>query len=580
MKDNNKKNIETEKNLLSGGDLLVKSLLSEGVRYLFGLPGGELLTMYDAIYQWGREENIDTIMFRHEQAAAHAADAWARVTGAPGVCFGTVGPGAAHLVPGVLPAYGDNIPIIIIAPSKMESLDDKFSLQSGLDQISLFKPITKYQKKVREVEKIPDAVHDAFREALSGRPRPVFLEITKDALYTKTNKKFDFLSPELYRFPGKCGAEPILVQKAVDLLLSVEKPMVIAGGGVNIAGAWEEFQELSDYLKIPACTTFMGIGAISSDKETFLGITVNAPAVQSALQETDLVLAFGCKFSYTLAYGSPPLWKNNTKIIQVDIDPTIIGRNRKVDLAIVGDCKLVLQQILEELKKRTDKREMGDWLKKLIKIRKNNIEIVNKRALKPNDPMRPETFLKNVLENLDKDAIIVLDGGDIVLFALLQLDFYKPRPPRTTLNSIGMGHLGTGIPYAIGAKLAYPEKQVAIICGDGSFLFNVQELETAVRNNIPFLCFIANNSAWGMIKTNQQFNFQKRYIDTDLDPKTNYAEIAKGFGCFSERITDPNELKPAIQRGIDSKLPAIFDVIIAYMVPEIRKMLFQLNVQM
>ncbi|NVM02992.1 MAG: thiamine pyrophosphate-binding protein [Candidatus Helarchaeota archaeon] len=571
---------ENEKQLLVGGDLVVKSLQAEGIRYIFGLVGGELLTIYDAVYRWGREENINTIMFRHEQAAAHAADAWSRVSDAPGVCMGTVGPGATHMVPAVAAANSDNIPMIVIAPSKMEDLDDKFSFQSGLDQISLFRPITKYQKKVRKAKDIPDAIRKAFRQALGGRPGPVFLEITKDALYEKTDRPIEILSPECYRCTGKSGADPALIQTAVDLLLDSQNPVLIAGGGVINAEAWAELQELSDYLKIPALTTIMGIGSISSDKDTFLGITLNAPAAQSAIQEADLALACGSKLSYTVAYGMPPLWKKHTKIIQIDIDPTILGRARKVDLPILGDCKLVLEQILEEVKKRTGKRETSEWVKSLINVRKKNIETINKRALKPKTPMRPETFLKNVLENLDKDAIIVLDGGDISLYSTLQLDFYKPRPPKSTLMSAGMGHLGTCIPYAIGCKLAQPEKQVAIICGDGSFLFNVQELETAVRINTPFLCFIANNSAWGMIKTNQKFNFGKRFIDTDLDMKTNYAEIAKGFGCFAERITDPNEIKPAIQRGIESNLPCVFDIVIAYMVPEIRKVLLQLGINL
>ncbi|MFX0137480.1 MAG: thiamine pyrophosphate-binding protein [Candidatus Hodarchaeota archaeon] len=370
------------------------------------------------------------------------------------------------------------------------------------------------------------------------------------------------------------------MKQAVDLLLNAKRPVLIAGGGVINAKAWAEFQELSEYLKIPAFTTMMGIGAISSNKETFLGITLNAPPVFSAIQETDLVMAFGSKFSYTVGYGSAPIWRDDIITIQIDIDPTMIGVNRKIDLPIVGDCKAVLKQILEEVKKRIGEIKASEWMQKLAKIRKNNIESINKRALKIKTPMRPETFLKNVLENLDKDAIIILDGGDIVFHTLSQIDFYNPRPPKTTMFSAGMGHLGTSIPYAIGAKLAHPDKQVVTIVGDGSFLFNIQELETAIRLNTPFLCFIANNSAWGMIKGNQKINFDKRFIDTDLDPKTNYANIAKGFGCYGDRITDPNEINPAIKRAIDSNLPAVLDIIIEFKIPEIRKLLMQLGIQL
>ncbi|MHA1299005.1 MAG: thiamine pyrophosphate-binding protein [Candidatus Helarchaeota archaeon] len=574
------KNNEEKKDLLTGGDLVIKCLQAEGARYIFGIVGGELLPIYDAIYRWGREENIDTIMFRHEQGAAHAADAWSRVMKTPGICIGTVGPGAAHLVPGAMAAWADNIPMIIIAPAKMEVLDDKFSMQSGVDQIALFKPITKFQKKVRHTDDIPEAIRKAYRQAMGGRPGPVFIEISKEALYGKTDTKFDFLQPENYRCTGRSGADPELINKAVDLLIKAEKPLLISGGGVANAEAWDEVQELSDYLKIPAMTTIMGTGTISSDKETFIGVTLNAPAAQNAVRGSDVVLALGCKFSYTVGYGAAPLWNDTIKTIQVDIDPAILGRARRVDIPILGDCKLVLRQILEEVKKRTSKKEPTEWLKMLQKVRKNNIEMINKRAMKPKTPMLPETYLKNVLENLDANSIIIIDGGDIALFATLQLDFYKPRPPKSLVISIGMGHLGTCIPYAIGAKLAHPDRQVATICGDGSFLFNVQELETAVRLNTPFICCIANNSAWGMIKSNQKFNFGKRFIDTDLDSSTNYAEIAKGFGCYGERITDPNEIGPAIKRANESKKPAVLDIVIAYKVPEIRKLLMQLGINL
>ncbi|MHA1378794.1 MAG: thiamine pyrophosphate-binding protein [Candidatus Helarchaeota archaeon] len=574
------KEIKDEKEFLTGGDLVVKALQAEGIRYIFGIVGGELLTIYDAVHRWGREVNINTIMFRHEQGAAHAADAWSRVSNIPGVCVGTVGPGAVHLVPGAMAAWGDNIPIIIIAPAKKEDLDDKFSMQGGVDQIGLFKPVTKFQEKVRKVKDIPNAIHKAFRQAMSGRPGPVFIEITKDALYNKTDQDFDFPPPEYYRCTGRSGADPKLIKTAVDLLLEAKKPLIISGGGVANSQAWDELQELSEYLKIPAITTIMGIGTISSDKETFLGITLNASAAQNAVRECDVVLALGCKFSYTVGYGLAPLWKDDIKTIQVDIDPTILGRARKVDVPINGDCKLVLQQILEEVKKRTSKKEPTEWLNMLAKVRKNNIEMINKRAMKPKSPMIPERFLKEVLESLDDDSIIVLDGGDILLFSYLQLDFYKPRPPKSTLFAVSMGHLGTGIPYAIGAKLAHPDRQVAIITGDGSFMFNVQELETAVRLNTNFICFIANNSAWGMIKDNQKIAFGKRFIDTDLDPKTNYAEIAKGFGCYGEKITNPNEIKPAIKRALDSNKPAVLDIVIAYKIPEIRKLLMNLGIEL
>ncbi|MHA1783987.1 MAG: thiamine pyrophosphate-binding protein [Candidatus Helarchaeota archaeon] len=560
---------------LSGGDILIKSLLAENAKYLFGIIGGQMLPMYDAIYNWGREHGIDTIMFRHEQAAAHAADAWSRITGTPGICFGTVGPGLTHLVPGVATAQSDNVPIIAIAPTVARNILDKFSLQDGIDQMNLMKPITKYQKHVENVDEIPSAIQKAFRQATSGRPGPVFLEISKEAFYGEIEQKDlpKISDPEKYRFKGRVAGNPTDIKKTAKMLVESEKPLIVAGGGAMNSEAWKEIQELSEYLQIPAATSVMGIGVISSDHETFIGASMNAPAVQSAAQ-ADLVLALGCKFSYTMAYGGKPLWKQDDQtFIQVDIDPTIIGHNFPVEIPIVGDCKLVVQQILDEVKKLTKKREeKSEWLEYLIKVRKNNMKAINKRAMKDKSPMLPERLLKEVLEFIDKDAIIAVDGGDIALYTLLQVDFYKPRPPRSMAWSICMGHLGTCIPYAIGAKLAKPTKQVVAICGDGSFLFNAQELDTAVRYDLPIIIVIANNHAWGMLKSNQKLNFGKRYIDTDLKD-TNYAEIARGYGCHGERVSDPNEIKPALQRAIDSKKPAVLDIIMAYKVPEIRKLL-------
>lgn len=564
----------------TGGDLLIHALLAENVRYVFGLPGGQMLPMYDAIYTWGREQGIDTIMFRHEQAAAHAADAWARLTGETGVCFGTVGPGLTHLVPGVATAQADNVPLLVLAPTVDEKLLDRFGIQAGIDQVSLMRPITKFQDQVLKVDKVPAAVQKAFRQATTGRPGPVFLEIKKEVYYGTTTKSPEMIEPQNYRFVGQVGGDPDLIKKAAKLLLNAEYPLIIGGGGVIAAGAWEELQELSLHCKIPAMTTLMGAGAISSDKETFIGTTMQSPAAQNAGQ-ADVVLALGCKFSHTLAYGLKPIWNIDKQVlIQVDIDPTMIGHHRKVDVAIVGDCKLVLQQILSEIKAlQPSPIAERDWLKELRRVRANSIESLKKKVMKEKDPMLAERMLKEVLEFIDEDAVIIIDGGDIVLHTIAQIDIYKPRPPRSTIQSVSMGHLGTVIPYAIAARLARPDKQVIGITGDGSFLFNVQELETAVRYKLPFVIIIANNSAWGMIKDNQKLHYKKRYIDTDL-PDVDYAEIAKGFGCYGERIIDPLEIKPALKRAIDSKKPAVLDIINAFKVPELRKLLASLGIDL
>lgn len=563
--------------MINGGDVLIKCLLQENVKYMFGIPGGQFLTMYDAIYRWGREQGIDTVMFRHEQAAAHAADAWARVTNNPGVCFGTVGPGATNLVPGVGAAWSDNIPVVTIVPQVNSRFEDSFTLQGNLDQITMFKPITKYQKSIRELEKIPDAVQKAFREAVSGRPRPVLIEIFEDAFLAEIEEaKISIKPKESYRPILKPSIDNTLIKKSLELLLEAEKPLIISGGGVNRAEGYKELQEFAEYLQIPVVTTVMGVGTISNASKCLIGTTVGG-FVKNVSLHADLVLALGCKFSFIMGHGEEPFWKNSQKMIQVDIDPSIIGRAKPLTLGVVGDCKMFLTQILEEAKK-INRIEKRDWLDDLSGNNQNYIKKYITKASKDKIPITPERLVKDVLEFIDDDAILVIDGGDIEVYTIEQINFYKPRPPLSTLASICMGHLGTAIPYVIGSKLAKPNKQVVAIAGDGSFMMNIQDLETAVRLGLKnAIIVIANNNAWGMIRSCQNKYMGKRCIDVDL-PEFNYAKAAEAFGCYGEVVTDPNEIKPALERAKNSNKVAVLDVKIAQTMPEGTKLMASMGV--
>jgi acetolactate synthase-1/2/3 large subunit len=555
---------------INGGDVLVKCLVEENVKYMFGIVGGQLLTIFDAVHRWGREKGIDTVMFRHEQAAAHAADAWARLTNTPGVCMGTVGPGALHLVPGVGAAWADNIPVVAIVPQVNIDVADSFALQGNLDQISLFKPITKYQKSVRKAEEIPDAVQKIFREATGGRPRPVLLEIYPDALGERVNEsEIPILKAEQYRSLTKPAIHKESVKEALELLLNAKKPLIVSGGGVARSEAWKELQEFAEYAQIPVITSIMGIGTMPSTSSAYLGFSMSI-ASYFATSQADVVLALGCKFSFTLRYGQPPAWNKSQKLIHVDIDPTIIGRNKPITMGIVGDCKLFLEQILEEAKK-TPKIEKREWLNSLTNNRKSIINSRMKVATSDEIPIKPERMIKDVYEFMDEDAILIIDGGNLAVQALEQLDFYKPRKPLSTLQAVGMGHLGTSVPYGIAAKLAKPDTQVVAIAGDGSFMINIHDLETAVRLGLKNLIYvIGNNSAWGMIKTEQEFRYQKRYIDVDFGD-FDFGRCAEGFGCYGEVVTDPNEIKAALNRAMNSGKPAVLDIKIKYEVPEFMK---------
>jgi acetolactate synthase-1/2/3 large subunit len=564
------------KQTLNGGDLVVKCLLKEGISKIFGIIGGELLRIYDAIERWGREEGIDTVMVRHEQGAGHMADAWARATGEIGVCMGTAGPGVTHLVPAIAAANADSIPLLVIGAQIARMFDDTGILQGGLDQMALMKPITKLQVSVEHPYEIPHAIQRCIKTAMSGRRAPVFLELRETALVRSASEEDikKILDPEKYRANIRPAGNPEVIKRAVNVLKKAKKPVIIAGGGVNASEGYNDLHKLSETYNIPTATSFNGVGTIGIDKKTFIGSKLTANAYRTAASEADVVLSLGCRWGYPLLFGALPIWNQDQKIIQVDIDPKEIGKNRPVEVSIIGDAKVVIQQLLIEMEENLPKEkitEWSDWNDYLQEVRKNDNLQIQKMLKSDKLPMKPHRLAFEVLDFIPPDTQIVIDGGDIFVFTM-DLINHKNRPPRSLYRSVSMGHLGTGIPYAIGAKMAKPDKLVVCITGDGSFMFTVQELETAVRLNLPIIVVLANNCAWGMIKSNQRNNLQKRYCDVDF-PLINYAEIAKGFGCYAEKILKPEDIKPALQRAIDSKKPAVLDVDIAFETPPAMKLI-------
>lgn len=560
---------------LDGGDIVVKCLIKEGITKIFGIVGGELLRIYDAIERWGREEGIDSVMVRHEQAGGHMASAWARGTGELGVCLGTVGPGVTHLVPAVAAAWADSIPMLVIGAQVGRMFEDTGILQGGLDQVSMMKPITKAQISVEEPYEIPGAIQKAIKLAMSGRRRPVFLELRETALVRKAKQEIlkEIKEPKNYRPLHRPNGNQEAIKSAVDLLKAAEKPLFIAGGGTIASEASEDLKKISKTYMIPTGTTINGIGSISINEKTYLGSYLTANAFRTAASEADVVFSFGAKWDYTLLYGAPPIWNQKQKLVQVDIDPEEIGKNRPVEVSIIGDVKAVLNQLLNEMETSLAKEKISEWskwneyLQDLKEVDKNSIQKLLKSK---KSPMKPQRLSYEVLDFLSPNTQFVLDGGDIAVFTFgLISNFY--RNPRSTYYPISMGHLGTGIPHAIGAAMA---KKEPVICltGDGSFMFNVQELETAVRLQLPVIIVIANNCAWGMIKSNQKMNLGKRFCDTEFPP-TNYAEISKGFGCYGEKITDPENIKPALQRAFDAKKPAVLDVDVAFETPPAMKII-------
>jgi acetolactate synthase-1/2/3 large subunit len=561
---------------LDGGDLVVKCLLKEGITKIFGLIGGELTRIYDAIERWGREAGIDTVMVRHEQAGGHMADAWARATGEIGVCLGTAGPGVSHLIPAVAAAKADSIPMLIIGAQIARMFDNTGILQGDLDQMSLMKPITKLQISVEHPYEIPQAIQRCIKAAMSGRRGPVFLELRETALVRKATdadlKKI--VDPEKYRPLLRPSGNPELIGAVIKVLKKAERPIFIAGGGTIASEASKDLIKISERYKMPSLTTVLGLGSISINHKTYAGSYPFANTFRRAASEADVVIALGCKWDYTTFYGSAPLWNQNQKIIQIDIDPKEIGKNRHVEIGIIGDIKAVLNQLLIQMEAQLPKEKVSEWSEwnnYLQSVRKIDNEIIEKLLESKKIPMKPERLIIETLKSIPPDTQLVVDGGDIAIFTYGLISNFQ-RSTRSTFTSIGMGHLGVGICYAIAVKLAKPDKPIFCLSGDGSFLFNVQELETAIRLNLPIIIIIANNCAWGMLKTYQKNNLKKRYCDVDFPP-VNYAEIAKGFGCYGEKIEDPDEFQPALKRAIESKKTAVIDVSIAFESPPAGKFL-------
>lgn len=567
---------ELKEHIKTGGDLLIACLLQEKVKYLFGIPGGQFLCMYDAVYNWGKEKGIQTIMVRHEQAGAHAADAYARTTGGLGVCFGTVGPGVTDMVPGVGAAWADNVPILVIGAQIKRRLDGRTTLQGDVDQITLMKPITRAQFEIRNADEILTIIPRAIREAFTGAKGPVYVDIREDALTEKISpdKKYEILTPDKYRNQSGIAGDPKAIDAAVELIKNSKKPLIIAG--FQAQDAPDEVRKLSEKYSIPAGASFKGVGVVSSDIPTYLGASLNADALTNAAMYNDLIISIGCKWDYTLLLGVPPLWGKSQKLIQIDIDPSEIGKNKAVDVAIIGDSKTVLNQLLEKLEGQIPENHFSAWNIEQQEFKEKMLKRRLKKFNSDSIPIQPERLFKESLEFFPENTIFIGDGGDSVVLSTEQIDLYKPRPPRSSFASIGMGHLGAGIPYALGSKFAFPDRPVVVLQGDGSFLFNVQELETAVRYKLPFIVIIANNSAWGMIKSGQSIACGGRFIDVDF-PDIDYAAIAKSFGCYSETVTKPDEIKPALQRAVDSGKPSVIDVKIKWETPKGTKLLLQLG---
>jgi len=542
--------------------------MEEGVRYVFGVPGDQCNPITDAIYRLGGEVGMRFVTTRHEQAAAHMADAWARVTGEPGVCLGTVGPGVADLVPGVYPAWADSVPVIVLgAQNQTWRCYPEHGSMQALDQISLMTPITKWRALVNDVRRMPELVQLAFRAATSGRQAPVYLDLPSNVLCDKIDsEEYPILPPQRYRATAAPVADAGVIEQAADMLARAEWPLIHTGGGVLRAGAWAEVRELAEYLSAPVTTSLGARGAIPEDHP--LCLIPGAAAAFKAQAAADVVLLVGGRMGDVDFWGRQPIWgePGKQRFIQIDIEPQNIGLNRQVEIALVGDAKSTLRALLEAVRVKTGSKTGNPMFEEVWQVQQAWVDGWEDGAHSDQVPIHPLRLMREVRQFFPREAIFASDGGNTSVWSFYQNRIYEPR---SFLWAADSGHLGSGVPYAVAAKLARPEVPVYCITGDGSFGLNAMEMETARRENVPIVVIIANDKAWGMIKGGQKLVYDARYIGVDLTD-ARYDKLAEALGCYGERVTEPAQIRPALERAVDSGLPAVLDVIVdtdVHMVP-------------
>jgi acetolactate synthase-1/2/3 large subunit len=547
----------TDKLSISGGSLVAKSLVREDVKYVFSISGGHINPIYRGLV----EEGIEIITTRHEQAAGNAAEGWAKTTRTPGVCLVTAGPGFSNVIPALISAYYARSPIVAITGHTPLKYIDLYASQE-LDQIPLITPVTKYAKMIYDTARIPQYIQEAFRTASAENMGPVLLDIPQDiqTLHWEIddeNKYFN-LPPSGYRTQGKTYPDPLLIKKALKLLIEADNPIILAGSGVYWGNAAESLLSLTEFMSIPLAYFDLGKGCIPDLHPLSVGNASQNPILRRA----DVILALGVTFEELLGYGTNPMFYDpDVKVINVDPDPTHIGKNRPLKLGIVSSIAPFLKELLLGLEKITDTRNMHSKWANTAKKDRIELEslIIGKTTESDELPVKPQRLTKELQSFLDNDTRLFLDGGDTTVWAQLIL---KANYPGQIIGSQGpIGHLGAGLPMGIAAKLAEPEKNIMVLTGDGSFLFNGAEIDTATRYDLPLVIIVENDSQWGMIAHNQDLSWGER-IGTTLDEKghIDYVKFSESLGGQGELVTRPEDIVDAIKRARDSGTVSLVDV--------------------
>ncbi len=537
---------------ISGAEILIKSLVEEGVKHIFGYPGGSVIPLADCLY---KKKSLEFHLTRHEQGAVHAADGYARATGEVGVCVATSGPGATNLVTGIATAYMDSIPIVAITGQVKCNLIGNDAFQEA-DMVGITRPITKHNYLVKDVKELATVVKEAFHIARTGRPGPVLIDLPVDIQILET----EFIYPKTVDLPGyKPTYKGNLnqIKKIMSAIVKSERPIIYAGGGLILSEASSEITRFAKKTNIPVTTTLMGLGVFPEDHRLSLGMLgMHGTAYANhAVQSADLIIAVGARFDDRVT-GRIDDFAPDATIAHIDIDPSSVSKNVQVDIPVIGDAKAVLKEMIKLAKKK----EYKEWFK-MIESWKKELPL----RYKDDTKLRPQFIIEQIYDiTKDKDVIISTEVGQNQMWAAQHYTYTKPR---TWLSSGGLGTMGYGFPAAIGAKVGKPGSIVFDIAGDGSIQMNIQELATAVIEKIPVIIAVLNNGYLGMVRQWQELFYDKRYAWTPLADASctmcpDFVKLAESYGAKGLRITNKKDVRKALKEALRSKVPIILDFII------------------
>ena len=535
---------------MRGGEAIIESLKNMGVKTIFGYPGGQTIPFYDMLY----DADIDHILVRHEQAAAHAADGYARASGKVGVCLATSGPGATNLVTGIGTAYMDSSPIVAITGQVPTHLIGNDAFQEA-DIIGITMPIVKHSYQPKNPDLIPSMIKSSFEIASSGRPGPVLIDVPKEVQEGELTK-FDDSLIETPGYNPTVKGNIKQIKKARDLIKQAKKPMILAGAGVIISNACCELKTLANTINAPVMTSLLGKGAFDETDDLALGMLgMHGRKVSNDyINESDLLIAIGVRFSDRTT-GRLDSFVPDTKVIHIDIDPAEIGKNVDVDLPIVGDARNVLSSLNKVLNDYHSSKDVNDWTN-MIKAKKQELL---PRVTYDDVPLKPQRVIKEISEVLTPESILTTDVGQNQMWAA---HFFNTQKPRKFISSGGLGTMGFGFPSAIGAKVACPDDPVVSINGDGGFLMVCQELATVREYDIPVIAVVLENRTLGMVYQWQSLLYNERHSQTLLGNSPDFVKLAESFGVTGVRITQPGETKEALSSAIKDNEPILLNVVI------------------